>query len=510
MKTICNIIIILFTLPAIASPERLRELVKKDTMMKVSGAQGLNPSEKKELEAIQEKLGVIESAQITNEVMTSLQYGGSLIKPVKTLSAPVQPSNSTVSQIIQPVKKEGIKVIQAPKAQDPKAAATDLTAQTGTPNITININPNSGEAQVVDPNSPQAKAPPVKDVVPKAEGEKSSKVVIPKKLEDQMLKNYKDLINDVSQKEASDEEILSKSPKYIVNDDPYRPSPVGRGVANPSFKVERDSSSIITYQVNYTDAITIRNCVADGVSILFGDSIKTTISKHIAGDDKYFAINVIPGDRGVSARLLKPIGENDAWYSSVQIFRKDDGKAYLVNLVGLPCTKDVLRFPKVVYLEERANRTNRADDTLKLSDSEVLTPRDKIILESKGYRESNSLGLVVEDMVASAGADVVSMSVQADKVTSESEIEFKILDFHQVSLIKTTAKFLELHSKVHSERLGKNVLRWNATVSLKKDYMLRRRYIYLMMLNHKNKQYQYIQVDTAEKLLDLKKREYDL
>lgn len=514
MKILCNIIILLLSLSAFAgSEDRLRELVKQDVASKINGGPGLNAAEKKEIDAITEKLGVIESAQITQEAMSGIQSGAiKLDKSAKPysdqfLQSKIQPSQK-IAAAAAPPKQMTLKEL---KALAPAADAKTDSTGTPSPNITININPNSGQAEVVAPGTTPAteKDKDKKPAADKAEVKKD-KVSIPKKLEDQMAKNYKSIIETSNERQTREDEAFAKNSKYIPADDPYHPSPTGKSVSNPAFKVERDASSIIIYSVNYTDAVTIQNCVADGVSILFGDSIKTTISKYIAGDDKYFSVNTIPGDRGISARLTKPIAENDAWYSSVTVFRKDDGKAYLINLVGLPCTRDVLRFPKVVYLEERTNRTNRADETLKLSDSEVLTPRDKIILESKGYKETKELGLTVEDMVASAGADVVAMSIQAAAVTKQDDIEFKVLDFHQVSVIKSTSKFLELHSKVHSERLGKSVWRWNTTVSIKKDYMLRRRYVYLMMLNHKLKEYQYLQIDTAEKLLDLKKREYDL
>lgn len=536
MKSIVVILLSICTSFAFAkSEDRLKELVRKDVISKLHSGKGLSASEKKEYDDLSDELGLMVTSQLTSEVMTEIQKQNTpsslkteqVAQTQPDLQKMLSPKPVAVAQASQALKSQSSSAPAAPQVQaqpeaakalpEKKAPATEVKPESA-PNITVVINQPGAQPIVTTTTgqSPDAQAtgaalsPNQSSLEKKPEAPKPEKdpltPYINKETEKKMLKAYREAAN----KSLEEPEFSSKKPSSNHGDQIYTPSPVGGGIARPGFVVQRDSTSIVTYAVSVNDSVTIETCVADGVSINLDESIKTKIQNVIISDDKFFTYKTLENKRGVFVRLMKPVPEGGTWLASLRLYRAEDDKAYLINLVGLPCPTGVIRFPKQVYLTEKVNRNARIDDKYKLGDTEVLTPEDTIIAASYGYDTTDAYGVKVYDMVASAGAKVVSLGVEINGLTEPDDSEFKVLDYHQITQIKTTYRYLELQSKKATNTRGQKVQRFNLTVSVDKDYILTRKYIYLMLINNKKKNYEYVRVDLAEYMRSLKERGFDL
>lgn len=517
MKKIMSLII-LFSLSAFAGGEdRLRELVKKDVASKLNGGSGLNESDKKEYNRLSEEIGLIKATQITNEVMTGVMQNGGQSKQVASKKAQ---SPAALPEILVSSQKSGalpqkypvshqqssVSSNSIPKELPPKKEVQATESKSEMPPITVVINQGAPQ-QILDEAK---KVEPTQKLSSDDSESQNLYPQISKDTEKQLMKNYK-AVADNSLKELEELKVAEKQNVDTPSGDQiYTPSPTGTGINSPGFSVERDSTAILHKPVSVNDSVNIDMCIAYGAAINFDESIKTTIGRVQSTDDKYFRFQETPNKRGVYVSLIKPVPKDGIWLSSLMLYRKDNDLIYLVNLRGRPCPDGLINFPKVVYLSEKKDRSARLDDKYKMADAEVLTPEDTIISVSKGYDRTNDYGAIVYDMVASAGSTVVTMGVEVQNTTSPDDAEFRVLDFHQVTPLKTSSRFLELQSKKASEQRKQNVQRFNLTVEINKDYMLRRRYIYLMYINNKKKNYEYIMVDTAKFMKSLKDREFDL
>lgn len=475
---------------------QLRSLIEKDVKNKMTGGKGLSESELKLYNKLSEKVGLFESNQITQDVMKNIADGTESTKPIeaeKEFELPPPSKTQVKAKLVDKTEQDKSQTVtKKEKKEDPKKEEKPQV-------LTIVVQ-----------QAPQSTPTPATVIVPQSEDEPKKEVApkIDKKLESKMASAFNRGLTRSETESVSERALIINETK---GDEIYQPSPLGESLKNQNFIVERDASSVVTYSVSVSDAITIRNCVADGVSIHLDESIKTNLQSAIISDDKYFSVKEFENKRGVFVRLTRPIKESEAWISALRLVRKDDDKVYLINLIGESCPEDgVLRFPKIVYLTERVNRNTRLDDKLKLSDNEILTPEDTIIEFSKGYDRTDAYKIQVYDMVSSAGSGAASIGVELRSLTLPEDGEFQVLDFHQVTKVKTTSRYLELQSKKASTLRGIKVQRWNLTVSLNKDYVLRRGYIYLMYVNNKKKNYEYVMVDLRKYLRSLKEREFDL
>lgn len=553
MKKVAILILSLIVSVAFAKPEdRLRELVKKDVLSKMQGGKGLSESEKKEYDTLSDEVGIYTTVEISNQVMGEIQKDNAPKSAPKAEAQASKPKvdTSEINALLSPkpvakavasnhetkttkqaetpakVATPAPVVMQTP-APTPAKALPEKTVVTNdskpeTPNITVVINQPGAQPLVSTTmgQTPEAQAsgaasnPNQKPVATK-DGEKDkpekdtvSNPLINKDAEKRMLKAYKDAAT--SAMAESELPAVTKPGLPIQGDQIYTPSPVGQGVTRPGFAVNRDSTSIVTYPVSVYDAVNIYTCVADGVGINLDESIKSKFQDVFTGDDKYFTYRVQNNRRGVFVRLKRPVPEGGSWVSSLRLYRDEDDKAYIINLIGVPCPADILRFPKQVYLTEKINRAARLDDKLKLADNEVLTPEDTIIAASNGFDSTDIYKIQVYDMVASSGAKAITLGVELDSLTDQDDGEFKVLDYHQITQIKTEFRYLDLQSKKASGIRGKKVQRFNLTVRVDKDYILGRKYIYLMYINKKKKNYEYVRIDLAQYMKSLKDRGFDL
>jgi len=504
---------ILFSFNAFAgSEDLLRELVKKDIASKLSGGNGLNNSDKKEYNRLSDEIGVIRATQITNEAMTGIAQRNNQLKPsdIKKTQPNIVPEVLISSQKPGALPQKVSTSTQSPQSLIPKELPKKDTplneTRTEMPPITVVINQGS-------PQPPQNEGKK-NDLITKEKSDESEPQAIypqiSKDTEKQLMKNYKtvaeDSIKELEQLKSTD----NANAEIPVGDQIYTPSPTGTGINSPGFSVDRDSTAILRKSVSVNDSVNIDMCIAYGAAISLDESIKTTLGRVTITDDRYFKFVETPNKRGVYVSLTKPVPKDGIWLSSLMLYRKDNDLIYLINLRGRPCPDGLINFPKVVYLSEKKDRNSRLDDKYKMADAEILTPEDTIISVSKGFDRTNDYEAVVYDMVASAGSSVVTMGVEIQSITDPSDAEFRVLDFHQVTPLKTSSRFLELQSKKASEQRNQKVQRFNLTIEINKDYMLRRRYIYLMYINNKKKNYEYMMVDTAKFMKSLKDREFDL
>jgi hypothetical protein len=285
----------------------------------------------------------------------------------------------------------------------------------------------------------------------------------------------------------------------------YDPVPSDPGVKQNGFVVDRDSTTIITKRVGTKDAVTIKMCIAYGVSIILDDSIDTELQRVILDDKVFFDALEFENHRGVYARLVKPIPEGSRWESAIRLVRKSDDRTYLVNLVGVSCPEGVVEYPKVVYLKEKY-------DVLAAKQNDINTPEDMIIEVSQGLPRKNLHDVQVYDMVASPGADSVlfGIEIQNAQISKPEKIEFAALDNLQINKISTKTTYMKLQSDKSTELRGSQSYRFKVMMGVDKSYILKNRYVHLVYINKETKHYQYIQIDVMKYFKSLKDRGFDL
>jgi hypothetical protein len=285
----------------------------------------------------------------------------------------------------------------------------------------------------------------------------------------------------------------------------YDPVPNEPGVKQNGFVVDRDSQTIITKRVGTKDAITIKMCIAYGVSIILDESIDTELQRILLDDKIFFDAQDFDNKRGVFVRLKKPIPDGSRWESAIRLVRKSDDRTYLVNLVGVGCPEGNIDFPKVVYLKEKF-------DVLSARQSEVMAPEDKIIEVSQGLPRKNLHEVKVYDMVASPGSDWVVFGVEIQKATisKPDKIEFAALDNLQINKLNVKAEYMKLQSDKSTELRGESTYRFKIMMAIDKSYIFKNRFVHLVYLNKETKHYQYIQIDTLQYFKSLKERGFDL
>jgi hypothetical protein len=277
------------------------------------------------------------------------------------------------------------------------------------------------------------------------------------------------------------------------------------GVRQPGFVIDRDSSTIITKRVGTKDAVTIKMCVAYGVSIILDESIDTELQRVILDDKIFFDAQSFENNRGVYVKLTKPIPDGNRWDSAIRLVRKSDDKTYLVNLIGVPCPDGNVDYPRVVYLKEKS-------EVLAVRQSEVMTPEDMIIQASQGLPRKNLHEVKVYDMVTRPGSSSVlfGVEIQGAAIEKPEKIEFAVLDSLQISKVQSKSDFMKLQSDKATELRGQASYRYKVSVSIDKDYILRNRFVHLVYINKETKHYQYVQVDVLQYFKSLKDRGFDL
>lgn len=287
----------------------------------------------------------------------------------------------------------------------------------------------------------------------------------------------------------------------------YSPTNIQQKNSNGLF-TERDSETIVEKAVAVNDAITVQMCYDAGVSIHLHDSIDTTIQRPIIDDSNWFTLVAFQNGKGVYVHLTKQVPRGMFKETSLRLFRKNDDRAYLINIIGVPCPDGMIRYPKVIYLKNKENTLANGRD---VKGREILPFEDMVIGESHGYVRTNSQNVVVYDMVTSSGSNSVILGVEIDGRFSDGEFNFTALDNLQINKLDLDSKFLPIQSDKSSVKKGKKVSRYRIVIpGVDKNYIMKRRYVYLMFLNHKTKEYEYVQVDLSVYFKSLKERGMEL
>lgn len=275
------------------------------------------------------------------------------------------------------------------------------------------------------------------------------------------------------------------------------------------FFTERDSFNIVKKAVSFNDAITVQMCYAAGVSIHFDDTIETTIQKAVADDNGiYFSVVRLENKRGVFVKMLKPIPKGRYVDNSLRLFRQSDDRAYLINIVGTSCPDGIIKYPKVIYLKNKENTLTNGRD---IKGRDILPPEDTIIEVSKGYLRTNKVELKVYDMITSSGSNSIILGVELNGKFNEGDYEFAALDNQQVNRIDLSVDYLSVQSQKSSIKKGKELSRFRIVVpSIDKTYITRRKEFYLLFLNNKSKEYEYVRVNLLPYFNSLKNRGFDL
>jgi hypothetical protein len=309
------------------------------------------------------------------------------------------------------------------------------------------------------------------------------------------LENNKISVEELTQKKTS------KKRRKI-----YQPAPVTNQASDLGFLVERDSPKIQDVRMAHGDVLHIRMCYSAAVTIALDESYRDELQRVIIDDNAYFEATQFQNNRGVLIRLKDKIPENNHWESALRLVTKSNDKTFLINLVALSCPKTgVNPYPKVYYVKEKYGLLN--------PQSKIMTPEDTIIETSEGLPRKNIHGIRVHDMVASSNSNWVVFGVEIHYQQSNSpdaQLAMKMLDNLQVNQIPIKYDFLKLQSTKFSEIYKGPTLRFKLSVNIDKEYVIKSRYVYFMLLDKSSGHYQYMMIDLLPYFSSLKKRGFNL
>lgn len=288
----------------------------------------------------------------------------------------------------------------------------------------------------------------------------------------------------------------------------YTPAPVVNQAEQNGYLLERDSTKIVNVKMSQQDVLNVRVCISAGVSVSLDEESMAgeKFQRVIIDDNDYFEAKEFDNKRGVYFRLKQAIQPGFFWESALRLVSETNDKSFLVNLLGVPCPDGPNPYPKVYYIGAYAEQVNGLNTS-------ILTPEDLIIQASEGLPRISKNVIRVYDMVTSAGSPyaVFGVEVQYHKSYPERDkLLMKVLDNHQTTIKESKMKPLKLQSEKATEFYGVPTLRFNLVVNIDKDYIINRRYIYLMVLSQATGHYQYQQIDLLPFLSSLKKRGYKL
>lgn len=320
------------------------------------------------------------------------------------------------------------------------------------------------------------------------------------------LKDRPDLIS--SQNEADSKNIYSPAPVHRKKSTVQNEESVQN-----AYTLERDSGLILSQPISYKDTFNVQMCFNMGLTLTFDESIKTSIQTAIVDDLTMIGATVLENKRGAYIHLKQPIPEGQYLETAVRLIRKEDDKTYYVNIIAQPCPKrELIPFPRVIYLKEKDNLSLTIQRK-----NPLLTPQDTIITESLGYPRIPKKRITVYDMVASPGSEYVVFGVEIqvpDKNDKEKfdlkSLKFTILDNIQINKVQSQFDYLPIPSQKVTEMRGVSTLRFKATVQINKKYIQNDRYIYLMVVDKEDKHYQYVPIDTLPYFKSLIDRGFDL
>lgn len=297
------------------------------------------------------------------------------------------------------------------------------------------------------------------------------------------------LLEDYQNKSKPNKKVQKKKGKYKI----YKPAPVVRNtIEERGFIIERDSMKIEKLKISTNDVVDILVCKTNPIHIAFDQNYDEVIQNTLLdGNQVDFETKTFDNNRGVYVRLKEAVPRGKIKESALRLVLKSNDKALMFNLVGIPCNAEGLnKYPKTYYISEKKTRIDR--------DNQIFTAEDMIIQMSEGYKRVNR-PISLRDMNTSANSDWVVFGLQIN-VPKELEsdkylYDIKVLDNLQVNTIPEKTEYLPLHSKKFTKQKGMVTLRYKLSVNVGKKYLLNDRYIHLMILDKKRKEYVYELVD---------------
>jgi hypothetical protein len=276
---------------------------------------------------------------------------------------------------------------------------------------------------------------------------------------------------------------------------------------NDSSEVLRDDKEKLTYNVSINDVITTEVCFGAPVRILLGPSITHSLFSATTDDVVGFKALVMEDKRSGIIALAQPVIGNKVLRTRLRLVRDTDFKSYIVNVTGVDCNlKSKFELPAEIILENKP--------LIKSANDSIMPAEDTIIENTSGYKRKNQTNLIqIYSGAMAAASDWLSLGVSVklgDSVKKQRKLEFVVFDSLQNSVIASSAQYLE-KSSVVATRINKHpTLRINLKVNVSKKYILERGTVYIAMMDHDGRYYQYAKVDLKNLYKRLKRQGYDL
>lgn len=513
---------------------RLSSLIQEKIELQAIG-QDLSSKDSDELAKLTAQKGIIGTAEIQKRIQDAgTKAPASIALPEKINAAAmvpiIAPTAPTISQEKQIAQQQAYEAAVARAKQDipnsnqvlPSKQAEQKTS-TGKKAL-ISVGTDIGEERDLGAESVLANKPaPAPKIAKKKEIQDAVDPEFQKRLKKDIEENKE--IKQTYQEIKNTKVKIDEAPAVYVEAKPkikksigeiYSPISADSKIKNTNFNIERGSQSVIHQELGIDDVLTIKICIAYGVSIVLDD--KDELQRVIKDDNIFFDAQEFDNKKGVYVRLTKPIPEGSRWDSAIRLVRKSDDKTYLIKLMGVGCPEGDVTFPKIVYIKEKQDSFSYKQD--------LLAPEDLIIQVSKGYvrnDEKNTINMY--DMLGAANSDLklLSFEITDAKISKpEESVEFILLDNLQINKWKTKQEFLKPQSEKATElrtaqltKEGKstssaNTYRFKVLTPIKKEYIFKQRYMWLLYVNNETKHYQMMKVDLIKYYQNLIDRGFEL
>lgn len=282
----------------------------------------------------------------------------------------------------------------------------------------------------------------------------------------------------------------------------YEPAPLPSKNGYTGYELKRGTPTIIEEFLTVKDEMKVKMCLFSGLDIVFDSDSQDTIQRIILDDQIFFGQQVMGNNKGVHVQLIRPIMEDEGYVeTTLRIYRAKDDMPYIINLLGVPCPNEgLVKFPKLIVLKEKNPGI--------FPNKRVRPPEDTIIEESYGYKPKYQNKIRVYDMIVDSASDWVVFGVELQLKDNRKKLdgEFKILDSLQINQMQSYVEELRFPSIKATNLYQVPTKRFNIKVKMDKEYMMRRRYVHLMFIDHDTKSYQYFRINTMLWLTEAIKR----
>lgn len=319
------------------------------------------------------------------------------------------------------------------------------------------------------------------------------------------------IIEELTGKKPESQENKNKFEQYkdlfLNKKKTYVPNLERKEKFNEMFSLKRDDKQVLNVKMSPNDVVDLSMCFQTALRISIGKTINEEIMDVVVDDTAFLSTAMIKDNKSVIVKMKMPIKEDGVWRTGLRVLTAKTSASYNFNIALERCPEGELNYPKEIIVEKLNTFSGFSD--------RVLVAEDLITEASKGYPRQNSENIIdVYDGIISPNAEYAVLGVAVkvgDPKKYKAKLEFVVLDALQTRILESKAEYLPISSQKITNDTSHPTLRFNLTVKSNgfpsmKRYISERNYIYMMVIDHGSKYYQYVKIPLKQ-LMERKKIE---